>query len=362
MAFAAGVFTAAALNKAKIAMSEMFNTGFAYGHLNQEAPIFNGLAQRQQLRLNGPASVLMDGRQCQGIDVAWLNSCDLDVSTSPLDCDLDGDELGALGKTYVPNATFGKSMKVHDKQCKDIFEYTEKVAIALATIRASLDQELERRWIAHLIALADDWDAVPPSVENLPFGCIDPVDPSIWIIEAADITADNFVQFGILLSNLNMVSPVMVDGSNFYTLLQLAKARNVSSNGGCCNVDSLLSTIPMISNIKVVDQESGVATSFLVDSSTVGYFNTVIHDNSSPRAVGDAQGSTVWSIPSQRLSWRNGNTISPVRYDIKSQYICVTAHDYASVFAGEHRGAFISGATNCNEENGVRRIQLGVCA
>lgn len=361
-----GVFTAAEMNKAKITIQEMFAGGFAWQHLNQDCPIFNGLAQRQQLRLNGPGTVLMDGRQCQGIDVSWLNICDLDVSETPLDCDLDGDQLGALGKSYVANQTFYKSVKIEDAQCKNVHDREEKRAMAIATIKATMDQELERRFIAYLMTIADAWDDTSGSLEQLPFGCIDGGDSTIWTLETTDLTADSFIDFGVLVKNINMVSPVLVDGNNFWSALKKAEARasnlagsNPNTDGG--NLDALFQTMPIISNVKVVDVVAGAPTSFLVDTSNVGYFNTIIYPNSAPMKKEDAQNSSVWSIASDKLRWRNGNQLIPVRYDIKYQYQCVGGNDYAEVFSGQHRGAFISGPTNCNEENGVRRLQLGDC-
>lgn len=350
MAFVAGNFDDAAYNRAKITMAEMMADPFALGHLRQPTTIFNALAQRQAIKLGGPAVVLQDGRRCEGVDVSWLNICDLDVSTAAVDCELDGDELGAQKKTYVNNQTFHKAIKIPDSQCKDVHELEEKRALALLAIRATLDQELERRWITFLNANADTLTGL-----TLDVGTIDGVDPTEWDLPVANATADFFITLEKMAATLNMLNPTVIDGNNFYTLLKQADAK---IGGNCCNTDALFKLLPLYQNFKTVDQVSGERRTFLVDNANVAYFNTTINKNSTPMAKGDKDNTKVWQMPSLNLKWRNGTSVIPVMYDVKFQYQCISGNDYQEVYHAEHRGAFITGASNCNDRHGIVKITV----
>lgn len=351
MAFVAGNFDDAAYNKAKIKMSQLMSDENAYGHLRQPGTIFNTIGQKQAIRLGGPQTmVLTDGRRCEGLDVSWLNICDLTVSEGDVDCELDGDELGAQKKTYVPNLTFHKAIKVPDSQCKDVHELEEKRALAMLGILATMDQELERRIITFLNANADTLTGL-----TLPVGTIDGVDATEWDIPIANATADLFIDLEQFAATLNMVNPLVIDGNNFYTLLKKAEAR---IGGNCCNTDNAFKLLPIVQNFKTVDQVSGEKRTFLVDTVNIAYFNTVVNKNSAPIAKGDRDNTKVWSMPSRTLKWRNGNTLEPVMYDVKYQYQCISGHDYVEVYHAEHRGAFILGPSNCNDRHGIVKITV----
>lgn len=353
MAFEAGVFTDAAYNKVKLTMAELMADKFALGHLRQPTPVFNAITEKQGIRLGGPANmILSDGRRCEGVDVSWLNICDLDVSEAAVDCELDGDELGAQKKTYLNNLTFHKAVKIPDSQCKDVHELMEKRALALLAIGASLDQELERRVIDFLNANADTLTGL-----TVPVGSIDGVDATEWDLPIASATADFFISLEKFAMINNMLSPMVIDGNNFYTLLKQAQARVAGSNQ-CCNTDALFDLLPIVNNFKTVDQESGELRTFLVDAANVAYFNSTINTNSAPIAKGDRDNTRVWRMPSRTLKWRNGNELVPVMYDVKMQYKCISGNDYEEVYHAEHRGAFITGGSNCNERNGIIKITV----
>lgn len=351
MAFVAGNFDDAAYNKAKVTMANMTADKFALAHLRQPTPIFDAMTSRQSIRVGGQSTVqLPDGRRCEGVDVSWLNICDLSVNTGTVDCDLDGDELGAQMKTYLNNQTFHKAIKIPDSQCKDVHTLNEKRALALLGIRASLDQELERRIITFFNANADVLTGL-----TLPIGAIDGVDTTEWDIAAADATADLFIDLEKVAMLLNMQNPMVIDGDNFYSALKKADAKIA---GNCCNTDKLFDLLPIYQNIKTVDQVSGAARTFLVDSANVAYFNSSINPNSSPISKGDRDNTRVWRMPSLRLKWRNDGQLVPVYYDMKMQYKCIEGNDYMEVYHGEHRGAFITGATNCNDRAGIIKMTV----
>lgn len=350
MAFVAGNFDDAAYNKAKITMAEMMADQYAYGHLRQPTDIFKAIAEQQSIKVLGPANVLTDGRRCEGIDVSWLNICDLDVSTAAVDCELDGDELGAQKKTYLNNLTFHKAIKIPDSQCRDVHELNEKRALALLGIRASLDQELERRIITFLNANADTLTGL-----TLPVGSIDGVDATEWDIPQASVTADLFIDLEKVAMILNMQRPRVIDGNNFYSLLKKAEAKIA---GNCCNTDKLFNLLPISQNFKTVDQESGELRTFLIDNSNIAYFNSTINQNTTPISKGDRDNTRVWKMPSLLLKWKNGNTLEPVYYDIKMQYQCISGNDYQEVYHAEHRGAFITGASNCDSRAGIVKITV----
>ena len=350
MAFVAGNFDDAAYNKAKIVMSQLMSDEHALGHLRQPGTIFNCITSKQSIKLGSPQTMtLADGRRCEGLDVSWLNVCDLDVSTATVDCQLDGDELGAQKKTYVNNLTFHKSFKIPDSQCKDVHELEEKRALALLAIRASLDQELERRVVTFLEGNADDISDYTFAV-----GAIDGGDPTNWEIPTASLSADLFIDFEKIANDFNFVVPQVIDGNNFYALLKKAVAK--AGGPGCCNTDKLFDLLPLCANTKTVDQISEAKRTYIIDTTNVAYFNTVINKNTTPIAKGDKDNTKVWSMPSLIMKWRNGNTLEPVMYDIKFQYQCVSGNDYQEVYHAEHRGAFIIGASNCNDRVGIIKI------
>lgn len=356
MAITPGVFTADAFNKAKVKMASIFGeNNNAHRHLHLPSPVFDCIAHNQNIKLNGPATILTDGRRCEGIDVSWLNVCDLTMleNCAPSGgCSLDGKQLGADSKSYINNLTFCNAYKIKESQCTSVHELEEKRALAITTLLASLDQELERRSIGFLEANADDLTGL-----TLPAGAVDPVDDTLWNILASDFKAELFIEFEKLLTLLNIPNGRVIDGNNFYSLIKLAKAK--MAEGNCCTADKLYDLLPICQDIRNIDQITSDKRTFLVDSSNIGYFNTVINKNTSPMRKDDPNNTSVWSMPSRRLRWREGNTLRPVMYDIKYQYKCDSTgngHDYIGVFHGEHRGAFILGPDSCNGLNGIIKI------
>lgn len=354
MPFVAGNFSADAYNKAKITMAQLFGNNSAHAHLRIPSPVFKCIAENQNISLRGPGTVLANGRRCEGLDVSWLNVCDLSVDECA-NCELDGDELGAQSKTYINNLTFCKTFKVKDGQCQSVHEYNEKIALALLALRASLDQELERRAITFLNSNADDLTTIS---SLLPVGAIDNIDDTLWNIPAAEFKAELFLEFEKLLQLLNIPAGRVIDGTNFYNLMKIAKAK-MAANQNCCTTDALYELLPVCQDIRNVDTVSGENRTFLIDSANVAYFNTVVNPNTSPIEKRDRDNTQVWSIPSLTLKWKDGNTLKPVMYDIKAQYKCDSdgnGHDYVQVFQGEHRGAFILGPSNCADRHGIIKI------
>lgn len=348
-----GVFTPSDKLKLQMRMNQLFTSSRTDAHLNINTNWFQELFTNQEFALGNQTNMVIDGKSQLAFDGVWLQNCDMDVldcSTLPTDdtgCIIDGAEAGTQSKQYLPNICFHKSFKVKDRvnQADNIFTQEEEIARGFITAMTAMDLELEKRTASFLDA---GKDTLVPA--DLSVGAAVSTN-TVWDIPAAEWTPQLIAKFALYAEFKDFITPKLLNGSNFYE--QMFLARNRVSPGADANYDSLYSggELPIVNNTKTTDALLTEKTSFLVDNANVAYFNTNIFKNTNPEGKGDNLNTTVWSVASQRLNWRNGGSSMPVMYDVKQQRVCIGNNIWATAWRLEHRGGMVTGPEACGGTN-----------
>lgn len=347
---AAGDFTASHLPDILVARDQVFKGERHSRGILKDVSIAQAFLERQKVdwKVFYDQAGLNNKRKCIGAKVAWLKSCNdevTDCSEDPItSCDITGPEMESDNQMYSPNICYSKSMAVADNQCKDMFDKATKIGVAMATIMASLEQEFQKRIIAFLLGNGQQNRYTNPiwTVD----GDTTKVPPEYWNEELlADIVAAGELN--------DIYDQYLVTGSNFWKANFLSRYKE-----NCCRTDSLVTErgpIDMYFDLRNVDQANGgIPTTFLVDSGAYGYFNVTEYQNESPIPFSQGSDLSIMRIPSQRLRYNNGNTLEPVYFDFQIQEKCTVSNGdmfVNTVIKGYHNGGLALAPVTCNEND-----------
>ena len=344
----------------KVMMQSIWNNEMMDSELKRACPIFNCITEKQNIDISQEVSFLLDGQDCRGITVVWLNACDLDVedcdavpgAANADDCKIDGPEICSKSESYVPNYCKKKSFSVVDSSCKTKIDKQQRIAKGFAMVMAALEQAAEKQMIVNLIQNADDITNL-----DLPTGAV--IGSTIWEIDKDKFNPELIVEFMCLLDLISMSSACMVTGKNFYG--DYIKKEKREGNG-CCHFDALLDQFKVCANIRDVDQLAGSPSTFLVAPGALAFVNRNVYMTPTPKWEQDDHNTRTWYVTSQKLFWYNGATRMPVRFDVKHQRKCCGDNLYKECFEVKHRGIFMASPLNCFDNlRGIIHIQA-TCA
>lgn len=305
---------------------------------------------------------LNNGRSCIGAKAIWLKACNDEVSDCGTlsNCDLTGPEIESDNQIYSPNLCFEKSGKVLDNQCKDAFDKATKLGVQMANIMASLEQELQARQIAFLIANAQD-NRYSGTYGIRKTTAVD--GESTTLFPSAQWTSEIIAELIATAENNDLYNYYLLSGKNLWTQAFISQYRE-----NCCNTDKLVTgagPIDIFFDLKNIDQANGGAlTSILVDAGALGYFNVTDYTNESPMPFVQGSDLNVWRVPSQRLSYNLGGTLEPVYFDFEIQEKCAvnasTNKKYVStVILGRHQGGITLAPPTCNaDDTGILTFEV----
>lgn len=340
MAFVAGTFTA--LNDIKYEMGQIFRQNQIDSHLLRGTPVFDALAQGQSFELAGEAMALIDGRQCNTLIAHWITGAkatildDTDLADDATDCVIGGAQLGSDSKNYVPNVKFHVEGQVADTNCKNVEDKAQKDAKLMMNLLATMDHELELRMHASL--LANEMTLVTGDIAGK--GQLQETG-TIWDIDGADWIPELVADFKVLADRKQFFDPKIISGANLYKEQFLA----LYKDGDTTDYSTLLGAnrpIPLVNNLLDLDTSTGRSSTFIVDNANIAYFNThkwdttVVNQN-------DQYNTQTFAVRSNRLSWRNGNALVPVMYDVKRQRSCVGSDEWVDSYRIQHNGGIVFG-------------------
>jgi hypothetical protein len=351
MAIVEGTFTALEFLNVKADVNTLFKNNGIDAHINKPPVAFNELVQNQSFEVPaGPmAQVMIDGEMCNAIVAYWTADCDTtvdddtDLNDDATDCDITGTRGGADSKTYTNNLRFHKDGQVNVTKCKDHEEAQAKLARQLATHSAVLDYELEKRMLAFLLANAQTINGDTTFTDQVATSTY-PV-ATVWNIPAAKWEYSLIADFTIVSQKKQLVNPKVISGDLMYREKFLAPFKD----GDGDQYATLMGPnrpMNLVNNIFDMEATTSQKSAFIVDNANIGYWNSSKFDESLT-VMKDTNNTHVFSIRSNRLTWRNGNTLVPVRYDVRMQYKCIGDDQYAWVYRMRHDGGLVTGPGRC---------------
>lgn len=305
---------------------------------------------------------IMKGPVCIGVEAIYMKGCndtvvDTQLSANNLaDCDVAGVEGETAKKTYTPNISLTYSIKVDEDDCAGFTSFEEKLAFMKLKAKAILEHEFNRKWIATLAANiqanVDPLDGVKGVGEEITFPAAQ------W---EGGSGATLMPKFHISAEANQIYDAYILNGRNFYEAKWLYEYKEKA--GSQDRYDSVFDMGPyqMYWDIINVDAEVGAQSSFVIDKSAIGFFgqNDYMADMNAPREL--KADLYVYREPSQRLMYRDGNSMVPVYFDVAEQHTC-TVSSQDPVRQRRHRvvqieynlkGGIITGPPDCAGGTGI---------
>lgn len=361
MAIVAGTFTATALQKSRVKAAEMWTNPTWTKKFNKALRTLNGVATRQQLTVSRQgAARLADNTICQAATVHWLNDCDATTTacatafddTQSTECDFTGTEIGSDSVDYTTDCLYVVNRAVNNTRCKTENDYLEKVAMAEMAAKYNLDNALETGFLTYLNSNKIDWTAAGLS---LGIGAVNGVDATIWEVPAASLDSSSMAELMIVAEKARFVDPVIVSGGGYYKGSILARA-----NEGIATTyhsDGLYEENTIFYNINDLTAITSADTLFIVDAAAVGFINS--NDYMNPDPVSRLADRTEYYVESDRISWANGASMLPVKYDVRTRTVCDRRNQNITHWQYVASGAYVSAPAACSGEAGnILRIDI----
>lgn len=304
---------------------------------------------------------IMKGPVCIGVEAIYMKGCndtvvDTQLSANNLaDCDVSGVEGETAKKTYTPNISLTYSIKVDEDDCAGFTSFEEKLAFMKLKAKSILEHEFNKKWIA---TVAANVQANADPVGGTAVG-------NIVQFPASDFEggagAKLMPKFHISAEVNQIYDAYMLNGRNFFEAKWLYEWKEKA--GSDDRYDDVYTSGPyeMYWDIINVDSVVGTNPTFIIDKSAIAFFgqNDYMADMNNPREL--KADLYVYREPSQRLMYRDGNSMVPLYFDVAEQHTC-TVSSQDPVRQRRHRvvqieynlkGGIITGPPDCGGGTGI---------
>lgn len=339
----------------QIAAQRMWADGRNYRELKK--PIAASMAG--MMEQNVSFVPIMKGSVCVGVEAIYLKSCNDTVTDTSLsennlsDCDVTGVEAETAKKTYTPNISLTKAIRVSEDDCAGFTSFEEKLAFMKLQAKAAIESEYNEKYIA----------AIAANVQANAFVVGGTANGSIVEFPATDFEggagAKLMPKFHISAEQNQIYDAWMLNGQNFYEAHWLYEYKEKAGSDDRYDDVYMQGPYKMYWDIINVDSVVGSNPTFVIDKSAIGFFGQNEYSNDTPRELK----SDLWTYrePSMRLRYRDGQSTQTVYFDVVEQHSCtVTSKDPAR--QRRHRvvdleytlkGGIITGPPDCGGGTGI---------
>lgn len=348
---ARGDFTATDAGRVEARIRSLFNGERYEQQLNRPYDAVKAALERQTASF----TTISEGDVCRGVKAWYLKDCDdavLDCTAAPInDCKVTGKQVESVAVNFDVNDCIHDGVTVYDDQCNNnLAKAEEKAAFGLAKLFAKFRHELEKKFIAFLVANATDFNGV-----TIDYGTVGGVDTTEIEFPAADWTADIVGKLQWLADQHGSYSPFMIDSGNLW----LEEWKNKFSSQGCCTIQSLgpSGAIDLVYATKTIRSETSQKDTFLVDPDSYAFWTRNFYLNDAPINMMDEHNTHVWRMPIPGLQYRDGGSLKNVYVDMIRQRQCEISnnqHRWKTVWHPKLHFVFNLGPDICNTgETGI---------
>lgn len=350
---AAGDYSASALPDILLKIDELFADPRSARELQHPLESAKAVLENQMVRF----IPTMLGDKCTGVNAAWLKSCaDTSVGCDGddllSDCEITGDELESDSKAFPDNFCYRDRFAVMDIDCKDKFEFDEKMAYGFATKTLQLEKNLNNAIITFLGANASA-NLYTNTLGTIQVGGETDYKPEQYVPETLfadlDLTA--------IFNEIN--NPILLSG----TLM-----RNAFYNAGFNNLNmdqkdqkAQFDAWNLYFDPRSVDSVAGEQAMYMFDAGAMAFWCKNEFTNLAPNNQMDPANTHTFALPSRHLMYRDGNAMKKVMFDVYTQRKCVISNGLRKW--GTHveiqlRGGLHLGPLDCNSGSGI--LEFGV--
>jgi len=293
------------------------------------------------------------GQKCVSAKASAIRACDLAVeSTLTQSCAIDvGAELGSevldLTKSNIAKINF----TVYDRDCHNAHSFAEKTAYASLVAKAKLEVKISQLLIARMSSIADNplaawFRRTEGTVSSDTFQVVD----ANW---KSDLIGDIRTAAGIT----KMSSPLILNGTNFYTEAFLAQFKGIA----CCDNDSVLngSGFQVYYDLHNMDSTLGGYFTLAIDKNAVIFWSAPDYIDMSPMLM--TTDTYIWRDTLPRLQYFANGQMNPIYIDVRAKRVCegsaVQSLSWGWNYEYIIRAAMVTNLANCDDRQGVLKIE-----
>lgn len=312
-------FSASELGAVKVKLDNMFASG--QGQYRSNIASVSALASRQVARFQD-LDVFRQG--CRGVDVIYMidNCADVAADCDGTDCTITGLDIDSGVESLANNICLDTEFTVDTDLCGNAFTVEDARAHGLARAIKKIEDALNLTVLTDTVGV-DSFPPRTPAAANVT--AIGAALVDTYKVDLASWTDGTAIGKILTLAGLEgLVDPYIMSGVLLYESWVNAQV----SNPGCCNMDHNFMTggpADIVFDLTALDPSlattAGDHAVLAVDPSATVFWNSYDY-SPTPVSWGDQNASTVWSIPSPRLTFSNGGTQVRVWYDVMRQITC----------------------------------------
>ena len=342
---AAGDFSASVWPEVQVKALEMWENPRLKQKVARPVESAKGFLENQQVQFDP----VLSGSECIGVKATWLKDCDFDVvedSNTAWDCTISGAEAESDSEIYSQNINYYKTFRVSDGDCDNQFTYADKVAEQFEKNKSAMDQALNSKILASLVATAD------ASTHSEAIGQTEGTVREILAADFESKGADILGDFRLHAQLNQMQNPYFITGTNFFVgnyhaqfeALNDDQRDRLAKYGAFANwyFDPL-----------AFSNESISTNSFMIDPGAAGLWHQTDNQSDEPIMMNDKDGMMTWKVDSSQLFYPDG---SPVQYEVHAIHTCSRANnnlrkvtDFRLVF----KGGFVASPNDCSNHSGI---------
>lgn len=351
---AAGDFSASQMFAVKTRQEAIFADPRSNRELKRPVGTVAAVGANQQVTWNP----IMKGRNCVGVQAYWLKKCtdtvvDFTSGNALANCDISATQIESDSLTLSPTFKLRDTFVVYDDQCADHIDAQEKIAWAALRTKVALEEKLNQKVIAFLNAnkMVNQFTPASGSIgvaAGTPAGSETRVDPAYW-------NEDIIAEFDLASEFNELNSPYIVNGTNLRSAFFNA-AYNVRNDDEKDQI-AKFQHFDMYFDSRVINGVTTRKSTFIIDSGALGLWIQNENANDVPESQSDRKAMFTWRENSLNLSYRDGNSLVPVAFDVYMYKDCTVASNGARrwgwFFEYNLRGGIAVGPADCNDGTGI---------
>jgi hypothetical protein len=301
------------MNRVNVMLSNMFaNPSGVNSHLNQPAVMANALLQNQ----TATAAPILEGGKCVGVKAYYIDSSSIGDVSTPTDCTTPGgNQVGTLSVNYDSAVIADAAGNALDSRCDNEVDFIQESASVITALMANL-----RKQFNAVVINATD----AASMVNISTALPDTWNANNAIIEVPknEMTWDNLGYLKLTADLNNLSNPIWISGAgNFWGEWWKSNYQRLNNNEA--GIFAAFADQNFYFDSRQLDQTIGSAATFAVDQNSYIFWNTVKHTAvPTEYSVGSNGKKWVWTIADPLLTYRVGNSIVPVQYEIEVEESC----------------------------------------
>lgn len=274
------------------------------------------------------------GTKNRAISLEWDTKCDVTTTDCSDDCDIDGEDVEPVCKTYEIECLRESTFKVPERAYRDrTITMQQAIARNMLLHKKALDEWLAQYIVTGLLA-NNGTNAFTGGVGTVA-GALTTIPANMW---------DDSIwgYFNRVIRGNKLKSPYMLTGDNLYQLIfnRMHEAATEAGKAGMSKIGTIRKIYQDPENVEAIAPGS----TFLIHKTAAAFVSKAWYPLGGANAQKRAGQYWMWSEAS--------NNIPGVYYDVIMKEAC-ESNDFSQAFKIQLHGMFAVNPYPCNESTGI---------